>query len=117
MKQVVAMALTTFGLAIPSAPLGATDVPPEFGEIYELLRTNLSGVTEEELKHASVEGLLTQFRGRAALVGTIAPTNPAVSKFSVIERNVAVARVGRFDSRLAGELAGNYRAAGATNKL
>jgi C-terminal processing protease CtpA/Prc len=61
--------------------------------------------------------LLTQFRGRAALVGTIAPTNPAVSKFSVIERNVAVARVGRFDSRLAGELAGNYRAAGATNKL
>ena len=46
-----------------------TNPAPDFKEVYELLRTNLTGVTDENLNRAAIEGLLSRFPGKVSLVG------------------------------------------------
>jgi len=56
------------------ADSATTNPPPDFNEVYGLLRAHLPGATEASLDQAAVAGLLSQFNGRAALVGdNIAP--------------------------------------------
>lgn len=118
MIRLIALSLALHVLLLPSGRALAADAGPEFREIYELLRTNLTGTTEAELNQAAVNGLLGELRGRASLVGVMGDsTNPAVARFSVFDRSVAVARVGQFDSRLAPALVANFSAVTATNKV
>ena len=90
---------------------------PDFREVYESLRTNLPGISEGELNQAAVAGLLQQMRGRAALADSAAPTNSALQKFIVVERNIAVAGVRRIDAPLKAELTAEFRAVARTNRL
>jgi len=46
-----------------------TNPAPDFKEVYELLRTNLTGITDENLNRAAIEGLLSRFPGKVSLVG------------------------------------------------
>ena len=55
-----------------------TNTMPDFKEVYELLRTNLTGTTAENLNRAAVEGLLSQFPGKVSLVGGTADDHTAV---------------------------------------
>jgi len=117
MKRWVTIFLAVSGVAIFTGHARAANGVPEFREVYELLRTNLTGVSEAELNEAAVNGLLANFRGRASLVNTTGPTNAALAKFFVIDRSVGVARVGQLNSNLALDLLANVRATGVTNKL
>ncbi len=101
----------------------ATNAAPDFKEVYDLLRTNLAGATDDNLNRAAIEGLLSRFPGKVSLVGGAADgpaspqDGPAVSKSAVVENNVAYLRVGQVTGNLTDELRAAYRALTTTNKV
>ncbi len=118
-----ALALTGW-LATPCARGADTTNPaPDFKEVYDLLRTNLTGVTDENLNRAAVQGLVSQFPGKVALVGgaadgsAIPQGGTALSKSAILENDVVYLRVGRVVGNLANELSAACRALTATNKV
>jgi hypothetical protein len=100
-----------------------TNFAPDFKEVYDLLRTNLTGATDDNLNRAAIEGLLSRFHGKVSLVGgaadgsAIPQGGTALSKSAVIESNVAYLRIGRVAGNLANELSAAYRALTTTNKI
>jgi hypothetical protein len=96
---------------------------PDFKEVYDLLRTNLAGATDDNLNRAAIEGLLSRVPGKVSLIGgaadgaAILQGGLALSKSAIIESNVAYLRVGRVTGSLANELSAAYRALTASNKV
>jgi hypothetical protein len=118
-----ALALTGW-LAMPGVGGADTTNPaPDFKEVYDLLRTNLPGATDDNLNRAAIAGLLSRFPGKVSLVGGAVDgaANPqggtALSKSAIVENNVVYLRVGRVTGNLANELSAAYRALTATNKV
>jgi len=99
-----------------------TNPAPDFKEVYGLLRTNLTGATDENLNRAAVQGMLSQFAGKVSLAGgaadgsAIPPDGTALSKAAILENNVVYLRVGRVAGNLADELSTAYHVLTATNK-
>ena len=117
------LALTGW-LATPCARGADTTNPvPDFKEVYDLLRTNLTGVTDDNLNRAAIEGLLSRFPGKVSLVGgaadgsAIPQGGTALSKSAVLGNDVAYLRIGRVTGNLANELSAAYHALTATNKV
>jgi hypothetical protein len=111
-------------LATPCARgADATNPAPDFKEVYDLLHTNLVGVTDENLNRAAIEGLLSRFPGKVSLVGgaadgsAIPQGGPALSKSAVLGNDVVYLRAGRVAGNLANELSAAYRALTTTNKV
>lgn len=100
-----------------------TNAAPDFKEVYDLLRRNLPGATEASLNQAAVAGLVSQFPGKVALLGSTAaeaavpPGQNALSKSGIIESNVAFLRVSRVVAGLAAELAAAGGELAASNKI
>lgn len=97
-----------------------TNTAPDFKEVYDLLRTNLAGATDETLNRAAVEGLLAQLRGKALLVDGGAEettTNAVLSKTAILESNIVYLRVSCVANGLADKLNTAYRALAASNKV
>jgi hypothetical protein len=100
----------------------ATNPAPDFKEVYDLLRTNLTGATDDNLNRAAIEGLLSRFPGKVSLVGGAAGSaipqgGMALSKSAVLENDVVYLRVGRVTGNLANELTAAYRALTTSNKV
>jgi len=121
--SLLALAVTGW-LATPCARGADTTNPaPDFKEVYDLLRTNLTGATDDKLNRAAIEGLLTRFPGKVSLVGVAADGSAipqdgvALSKSAIIENNVAYLRVSHVTGSLAPELSAAYRALTASNKV
>lgn len=55
-------------LVSPSAKADDANNAPDFKEVYDLIQSNLSGVTGEELNQAAVRGLVDQLHSKVALV-------------------------------------------------
>jgi len=100
-----------------------TNPAPDFKEVYKLLRTNLTGITDENLNRAAIEGLLSRFPGKVSLVGgavdgsAIPQGGTALSKSAVLENDVVYLRIGRVAGNLANELSAACRALTTTNKI
>ena len=97
-----------------------TNTAPDFREVYDLLRTNLTGATDETLNRAAVEGLLAQLRGKALLVGSgveEATTNTVLSKAVILESNVVYLRASCVTNGLADKLSTACHALAASNKV
>ena len=110
-------------LAVELAVLAAPDSPP-FKELYDLLRTNLAGVTEAELNRAAVQGLVEQLRPKVTLVQAEnnavegSETNSALGlKASVFESAYGYLRVGQFGQRTDKRVMEAYRQLASTNHL
>ena len=105
------------------ADSAATNPPPDFQEVYGLLRAHLPGATDDSLNQAAVTGLLSQFPGRAALVGNNLPpaTNDMADKATVLDHAVLYLRISRLTDSLANVLADQLRMTSltlaATNKV
>jgi len=108
-----------------SATIGAAapaDVPPKFDEVYQLLQTNLEGVSQADLDRAAVKGLLEQFPEQAALVkeesnSAAAPaTSDALSKTALYDNSYAYFRIGKVEGHLAEKLRATYEDLTQTNK-
>jgi hypothetical protein len=100
-----------------------TNTAPDFKEVYDLLRTNLTGTTDETLNRAAVEGLLSRFPGKVSLVGgaadglMISQGGTALNKAIVLESNVVYLRASGVANGLADKLNTAYRALTASNKV
>jgi hypothetical protein len=88
------------------ADSAATNPPPDFKEVYGLLRTHLPGATDDSLNQAALAGLLAQLSGRAEIVGdpATAPTNDPAGKALLLDHTVLYLHVGRLTDALADEL-------------
>lgn len=99
-----------------------TNTPPDFKEVFDLIRSNLPGATDADLDRAAVQGLLAQLHSKVALVSGKNGTNasseaPVLTKSVVYDGPVAYLRVGRVDEGLAGQIAAAYRQLTGTNQL
>lgn len=101
------------------AGVAATPAPPDFKEVYDLLRAHLPGTTEADLNQAAVTGLIAQLQGRAEIISD-APdvsTNDATVKASILDQNVLYLRVSRVTDNLAARLKAAEQSVTATNPL
>ena len=121
-------ALALAALFAAGGSLRADTIPPhgtapDFKEVYDLLRTNLTGATDDNLNRAAVAGLLSRFPGKVSLVGgaadgsAIPQGGTALSKSVILENDVVYLRIGRVAGNLANELSAAYRALTTTNKV
>src|SRR5258706_1214895 len=97
-RWIFALALGTLLTLTGSLRADTTNAAPDFKEVYQLLRDNLPGVTDESLNRAAVEGLLSQFNGKVSLAGGSADTSTMMAKSTVLEDSVAYLRVGRVEA-------------------
>src|SRR5688572_14678527 len=117
----LAVLLAAFA-GVPNSHAASTNAAPDFKEVYELLRSHLTGVSDADLNRAAVEGLLTNLRGKVSLVAadgtsTEKTAGPFVAKTMLLEGEVAYVRVGRVADGLDREIAEAYQASSNTNKL
>src|SRR5882762_8215787 len=114
-----AAVLTILLAAAPMTQAASTNDLPDFKEVFDLVRSHLSGMTEAELNRAAVQGLFTSLRGKVSLIsGEGAESRPGsalLDKSAVLEGDVAYLRVGRVDEGLATEIGSACQHLSATN--
>jgi hypothetical protein len=78
---------------------------PDPREVYDLIRTNLAGITDAQLQTAAVEGLVKQLQPRVWLTpdtaGTNAPAVPLLCRTATYEGPTAYLRIGAVREGLA----------------
>ncbi|MDB6065002.1 MAG: Peptidase [Pedosphaera sp.] len=99
-----------------------TNPPPDFKEVYDLIRSNLPNESEADLDRAAVQGLLAQLHSKVSLLpgkhGTNASSEAALlTKTVIYDGPVAYLRVGRVDDGLANQIATAYKQLLGTNHL
>lgn len=116
---VAAFAIVLFGQQGLNAQAKAA--APDFKEVYDLLRANVTGLTEADLNRAAVQGLLAELGSRASLVNNGAPDettdSPAVARATVFENDIAYIRIRTVNGRLPAEFKKAHEQLSATNKL
>ncbi|MHB9006643.1 MAG: hypothetical protein ACYDC1_06890, partial [Limisphaerales bacterium] len=98
------------GLALLISPRIVAE-SPAFADVYDLVRSNLTAMTDAELNAAAVRGLLQQLPGRVLLVtnsaGTASDTNPPtalIARTDVFDQAQGYLRIGRVEPGLAAKL-------------
>jgi carboxyl-terminal processing protease len=110
--------------AVLIAPAVRAADPPRFGEVLDLVRSNLAGISESQLNAAVVQGLIDQLQPRVFLLtngtttaGTPAATPAFVSRTNVFESAFAYLRIDRVTDGLAEAVRAGVAATAATNTL
>ncbi len=100
--------------------LRAAETPaPSFQEVYDLLRTNLTGVDDAALNRAAVEGLIAKLGAKVSL-DAVAGTNadkPALASSAVFDGAFGYLRIARVGVGLAKQTGDALKLLNATNKL
>lgn len=110
------MLTATAGFAEP------TTTPPDFRQVYQLLRSNLDGVTSSNLDRAAVKGLLDELPGQAMLVNGSSKSASApaksdpLSKAVIFDGSYVYFRVTSVEGHLADKLRSAYQDLSQTNK-
>lgn len=110
------------GLAVEGNVLALHAGPALFQEVYELIRTNLAGVTEADLERATVEGLVQQLQPRVQLVGERDQPNetaqqPALSEARLFDGQVACFKITKVCKGLADDLRSAFESMARTSNL
>jgi carboxyl-terminal processing protease len=112
--------VSCFLLAATVAHAAAADGPPKFEEVYQIISSNLTGVSQAELDHAAVKGLLEQFPGQVMLVDSNNPAAPSaadtLSKVAIYSDSYAYFRISRVDGNIARYFRTAYEDMARTNK-
>ena len=115
-KLIFAIGLVAFAAGTRGEPPA-----PKFQEVYELLRTNLNGVSDAELNRAAVAGLIEQLQPKVSLAGepstAAGQTNKASFRASVFENAYAYFRLGDLGSRSQQSFSEAYRQITSTNRI
>jgi hypothetical protein len=101
-----------------------TNTPPDFNEVYDLIRSHLAGQSADELNQAAVQGLLDQLHSKVSIVpgksdvsaGVSAQDSPLLQS-GLYDGPVACLRVGRVANGLAGKVASAYKGLSDSNQL
>lgn len=95
--------------------------PPDFKEVYDLVRAHLAGVNEAELNRKGVQALITALGTRVSLQGdgepAVSATGPVVTRSNLFEGGMVYVRVGKVGEGLAAALGATCARLGGTNKL
>jgi hypothetical protein len=96
--------------------------PPDFKQVYDLVRAHVPGLSEEQLNRLAVQGLVSELAPRVSLVNSDAPLStpsegPLVSKSTLFDGDIAYVRIGRVDDGLPLALEDAYHQLSPTNKL
>jgi hypothetical protein len=101
-----------------------TNTPPDFKEVYDLIRSHLAGQSADELNQAAVQGLLDQLHSKVSLVPGKSDAGSAVSaqdspllQSGLYDGPVACLRVGRVADGLAAKATSIYKALSDSNQL
>ena len=115
-----AVMMMTLVLGFAGQTVGARQAPnPQ--EVYELIRTNLPGITDAQLQTAAVEGLVRQLQPRVWLAAEApasgSPTAPALARTTIYAGPTAYFRIGSVRQGLAQALEAAYQDAARSNHL
>jgi hypothetical protein len=104
------------------ADSGGSPAGPSFQEVYELVRSTISGLSDAELNRAAVDGFLKELESKAGLVAPRGSEldqaeEPLIGRASVFEGTYAYLRIGRVGEGLAEKLTGEFRRLSSTNRL
>ena len=110
------------GLAFCPGRVAANDQSLSFNEVYDLLRTNLTGVDEGGLNRAAVKGLLNQLESQVTVVGEPGGTNvakavPAGIRTAMFEGAFGYIRVGSVEAGGGEKFKAAYQELASTNRL
>jgi hypothetical protein len=101
-----------------------TNAPPDFREVYNLIRAHLAGQDDSELNQAAVQGLLDQLHGKVSIVtgksdeSADAPGSEApLVQTALYDGPVVCLRVGHVAGDLADKIASAFKVLGASNQL
>jgi C-terminal processing protease CtpA/Prc len=99
--------------------LGGASPGADFEEVYDLLRKNLTGVTESELEQAAVEGLIQQLYPQVSVATNVpASTNAgALAVVTVLEGSYGYFRFDDIGLGTEREFTAAVKRLGSTNKL
>ena len=116
--------LTAFALLAGQVylPAQTNSASPNFQEVYDLIRQHAAGLSDAELNHAAVQGLIKALGPKVSLVTSNAPMNPAagaqlVSETTIFDGNIAYLRIIRVDSGLADAVSASFKQLNSTNKV
>jgi len=112
-----------FGFALALGFTSKAENPaPSFKEVYDLLKTNLTGITDAELNRAAVLGLIEQLQPRVSLAGE--PGDPSgksgqktTFRSSVFEKDFGYFRLGNLGADARRSFEDAYRQITTTNRL
>src|SRR5882672_5731766 len=102
--SILAGLLALFALTTVSRA-GAPAEPPDFKEVYDLIRAHVAGLSQPQLDRAAVQALVAALAPKVMLVGddnemNTASNAPLLGKVGVYEGEIAYLRVGRVTSGL-----------------
>jgi C-terminal processing protease CtpA/Prc len=106
-------------LAAATGRAATTNTPLNFDEVYQLLRTNLEGVSKTDLDRDAVKGLLEQLPGQATIVrpeAEKAAAAGALTKVNLFDGSYGYFRIGQVEGDVAGKLRAEYNELAETNK-
>ena len=109
-----------FGIAFTVATLSsfAADSPPDFRAVYDLIRTNLPGVTSEEFNRAAVKALVNAFGPNVAMSSPTGSTDsPLISKLQVFDSEVVYLRIPQVREGLPQAVRQAFDNASSSNKV
>jgi hypothetical protein len=101
-----------------------TNTPPDFKEVYDLIRAHLAGQSDEDLNQAAVQGLLDRLHAKVSLVSgksdatsDMGTQEPLVLQTAAYDGPVGCVRVGRVADGLADKVSAAYKTLSASNQL
>jgi hypothetical protein len=81
---------------------------PSWNDVYQLLKQNLPGATDDDLNRAAVEGAVDKLQPKVTLLkageGAAPETEPALSRTNTFDGGIGYLRVARVDDGLAASL-------------
>lgn len=101
-------------------PLFAQTNGADFQEVYDLIRQHAKGVSEAELNHAAVQGLVDALSPRVSLVTNEPAAHtamPPIGEARVFEGDLGYVRIERVDDGLAKGVQAAYQEMNSTNKI
>ncbi len=95
---------------------------PDFKEVFETVRSNLTGVSEADLNRAAVEGFVTALGPKVKLLGEGAESGhdaagPPLTKTSLFDGAIAYVRIGQVADGLAQKMRETCARLTSSNKL
>jgi hypothetical protein len=107
------------GVAATAQTNAGSTSAPGFQEVYQLLSTNLTGVSADELNRAAVQGLLHQLEPRVSLAGAevVSSNAAALAEARIFDNNFAYLRVATVTSNLPEAFLAAYHQMSETNKF
>lgn len=108
-------------LADTSVSRGETATePPDFKEVYEIIRAHLPDISQPQLERAAVIALVSALSPRVILVSgepEAARSGPLLSRVHVFDGDIAYLRIERVENGLAEAVRKSCESLAATNKL